>query len=169
MMTRTCFSHWYAINSAVVSAIRGVMIRSMLNTCNGVNLLTTCKTHQQLDKVYKFITLSYQGPTTTRTTRNFTILIPRQLWWANFSYVRNNQPLTATGDHLHGSHRFITIHCYLWSSSPFTSIHYNPLLPVIIFTVHIDSLQSTATGDHLHRSHRFITIHCYRWSSSPFT
>ena len=29
-MTRTCFSHWYARYSAVVKAIRGVMIRSML-------------------------------------------------------------------------------------------------------------------------------------------
>ena len=30
MITRTCFSHWYAMNSAVVSAIRGVIIRSIL-------------------------------------------------------------------------------------------------------------------------------------------
>ena len=32
MMTRTCFSHWYAMNSAVVSAMRGVMMRSILST-----------------------------------------------------------------------------------------------------------------------------------------
>ena len=41
-MTRTCFSHWYAKNSAVVRAILGVMIRSMLKTEIKIESVTDC-------------------------------------------------------------------------------------------------------------------------------
>jgi len=51
IMTRTCFSHWYAMNSAVVSAMRGVIIRSILHTQAQITKCTQiAKQHQRLRK-----------------------------------------------------------------------------------------------------------------------